>query len=130
MHQDPLSDLLLDAVEVDRERLARVLRNILGIDTKSGQVVLKSGFSQLSARNKVLAYLMGKKAAVLLGKTEIEEVSPIDIVQNTGIPSGTVNPKLRELKTIHLVSQTDASQYYIASHQMLQALAELDKEQR
>jgi len=128
MSQDPLSDLLLDASEVDRARLSKALGDILGIDTKSGQVVLKPGFSRLSARNKLLAYLLGRKAAVLLDRAEVESVAPKDIPQDTGMPSGTVHPKLRELLEDHLVSQTESSEYYVARHQVLQAISELEKE--
>jgi len=127
MEQDPLSDLLLDAAEVDRARLARALRDILGVDTESGCVVPKPGFSNLSTRNRVLAYLLGKKAAMLLGKAESEAVSPKDIPGETGMPSGTVYPKLKELREARLVSQTESSAYYVASHQILKALGELEK---
>lgn len=122
MNQDPLTDLLLDASEVDRAQLATALGDILGIDTSSGRVVLKPGFNRLSARHKVLAYLLGRKVAMLLGKADSEEVAPKDISRETGIPSGTVHPKLKELREAHLVSQTDSSEYYVAPHQMLQAL--------
>lgn len=127
MNQDPLSELLLDAAEIDRARLARTLHDILGIDTESGRVVLKPGFNQLSARNKMLAYLLGRKAAMLLGKADTEATAPKDITLETGIPSGTVNPKLSELRKDHLVSQTESSEYYVAPHQLLQAIDELEK---
>jgi len=127
MNEDPLSTLLLDVSEVNRTRLASTLRDILGIDTESGQVVLKPGFSELTTRLKVLAYLLGRKAAALLGKADIEAAAPRDISQETGMPSGTVNPKLRELRDSHLVSQTESGQYYVAPHQFLQAIDELEK---
>jgi DNA-binding transcriptional ArsR family regulator len=127
MNRDPLADLLLDASEVDRARLATALSDILGIDTTSGRVVLKPGFNRLSARNKLLAFLLGRKVAMLLGKAGSEEVAPKDISRETGIPSGTVNPKLKELREAHLVSQTNSSEYYVAPHQMLQALDELEE---
>ena len=127
MNQDPLADLLLNAAEVDRARLSSALSDILGVDTESGRVVIKPGFSRLSARNKLLAYLLGRKAAVLLGKADIEAVAPKDIQQETGMPTGTVNPKLRELLQDRLVSSTKSSEYYVAPPQLNQAIAELEK---
>jgi len=126
MNHDPLSDLLLDAVEVDRARLAGALRDILGVDVNSGRVVLNPGFSQLSTRHKVLAYLLGRKAAVLLDKAETEAVAPKDIAGETGMPPGTVHPKLKELREDRLVSQTESSEYFVAPHQLLQAISELE----
>lgn len=127
MSQDPLADLLLDAAEVDRARLSSALSDILGIDTESGRVVIKPGFSRLSARNKLLAYLLGRKAAVLLGKVDVEAVPPKDIQRETSMPRGTVHPKLRELLQDRLVSSTESSEYYVAPPQFLQAIMELEK---
>lgn len=126
--EDPLFDLLLDATEVDRTRLSRALREILGIDTDSGRIVLKPGFVRLNTRKKVLAYLLGKKAAFLLGKTDSEATAPKDVSVETGMPSGTVNPKLRELLEDHIISRTEQSEYYVAAAQFLQAIDELEQE--
>lgn len=128
MNQDPLSDLLLDASEVDRARLSKALSDILGIDAESGRVVLKPGFARLTARGKVLAYLLGTKAAVLLGRSDVEAATPKDISEQTGMPPGTVNPKLRELLRDRIVSGTESSQYYVAPAQVLPAIDELEKE--
>lgn len=128
MNEDPLAGLLLDAAEVDRARLSGVLADVLGIDAKSGRLVLKPGFSRLTARAKVLAYLLGRKAAVLLGKAETEAAAPKDISREAGMPSGTVNPKLRGLLEDRLVSSTESSEYYVAPAQVLAAISELEKE--
>jgi hypothetical protein len=128
MNEDPLADLLLDADEVDRARLSTALRDSLGIDGKSGRVVLKPGFSRLSARGKLLAYLLGRKTAVLLNKADTEATPPRDISRETGMPSGTVNPKLRELFEDRLISLTESSEYYVAAPQVIAAIGELEKE--
>lgn len=126
MSDDPLSNLLMDSEQVDRESLARALQDYVGIDGKSGKVVLKPGFNKLSARKKMIAYLLGKKVSKLLGKIENELTSPKDIPTETGVPRGTVNPKLREISDARLVSQTKDGEYYIESHQILSCIAELE----
>jgi len=125
---DPLKDLLLDADEVDRAQLAKALKNYLGIDSKTGRVVLKPGFKTLSTRNRVLTYLLGYKVSTLLGLIDSEEVAPKDIPNETGLPKGTVYPKLKELKEDRLISQSDSSKYYVAPHQILTAIEVLNKE--
>jgi len=128
MNQDPLTHLLLDASEVDRAQLSRALSESLGIDAGSGRVVLKPGFSRLSSRNKLLAYLLGRKVAVLLDKADDEPAAPKEISEETGMPSGTVSPKLRELLRERLVSTTESSEYYVTPAQVLPAIGELEKE--
>jgi len=129
MPDDPLSNLLLDAEEIDRASLARVLHDYVGIDSKSGKIIQKASFNKLSARQKLLAFLLGKKVAKLLGKLDIELTSPKNIQDETGIPKGTVNPKLRELVDNRLVSQTKEGEYYIESHQILDCVAELENKE-
>lgn len=127
MTNDPLTNLLLDAEQIDRESLARALKDYVGVDSKSGKVVLKSGFNKLSSRKKMIAYLLGKKVSKLLGKIDNELAAPKDIPNETGIPKGTVHPKLRELSETRLVSQTKDGEYYIESHQILGCITELEK---
>jgi hypothetical protein len=129
MVDDPLAKLLLDSEEVDRASLARALHDFVGIDSRTGKVVLKPGFNKLTSRKKVLAYLLGKKVAKLLGKIDNELTSPKDIPLGTGIPKGTVNPKLRELSDARLVSQTKEGEYFIESHQILKCVAELENKE-
>jgi len=126
MADDPLSKLLLDAEEIDRASLARVLHDYVGVDSKTGKIIQKASFNKLSARQKLIAYLLGKKVAKILGKVDIELTSPKDIQNETGIPKGTVNPKLRELVDGRLVSQTKEGEYYIESHQILNCVALLE----
>jgi hypothetical protein len=127
MVEDPLSKLLLDVQEVDRASLARALQDYIGIDKKSGKIVLKVNFNKLNARQKVIAYLLGKKVAKLLNKTETELITPMDIIDETSIPKGTVNPKLRELVDARLISQAKDGEYYVEHHQIPGCITELEK---
>ena len=127
MAKDPLEDLLLDAAEVDRARLADALREVLGIDGTSGKIVPKPGYNSLKTRQKVLSYLLGMKVAVLVKKVTDELVLPKDIQEATGLPQGTVNPKLKELKEAKLVTRDKAGKYYVAQHQLSAALEDMKK---
>jgi len=124
---DPLKSLLLDGKEVDRARLAQGLADILGVDQNDGRLVLKPGFNALSTRHRVLAYLLGVKASHLLGLAEREDVANKEIIESTGMPPGTVNPKISELRDARLVTKTDKGTYWIAGPQVLPALSDLAK---
>lgn len=116
--EDPLKALLLDAVEANRARLAQALHDVLGVDTKSGGIVLKPGFNSLDTGRRVLAYLLGALAAKLLDLRETEEVQPIELQQRTGMPKGTVNPKLSQLHKDRRVSKGPGGAYFVAGHQI------------
>lgn len=129
MNDDPLSSLLLNAEEVDRASIARALKDYVGVDNTSGKIILKASFDKLGARQKLIAYLLGKKVAKLLAKIDIELSSPKDIQIETGIPKGTVNPKLRELVESRLISQTKDGEYFIESYQILKCVAQLENKE-
>jgi len=55
----------------------------------------------------------------------VEEVAPKDIPGETGLPKGTVGPKLKDLREARLVSQTASGDYYISPHQVMKAIEDL-----
>jgi hypothetical protein len=125
--KDPLESLLLDAAEVDRARLAAALRDSVGVDTKTGGIVLKPGFNNLTSRQKVIAYLLGRKAAHLLQKNDGEAATVTTLQKETGMPVGTIGPYLRQLLKDKVISQTASKEYYLENHQLSHAIAEMTK---
>jgi hypothetical protein len=125
---DPLQELLLDADEVDRAQLAQALKGILGVDKKTGRVVLKPGFNELDTKHRVLAFLLGAKVAHLLGVAETETVLPKDLEKQTGMPHGTVAPKLSQLLDDKLIAKTPQGGYHVAAHQVGRAADDLRRE--
>jgi hypothetical protein len=123
--KDPLHALLLDASEVDRTRLAQGLEGIVGLDSASGRLVLRPGFNELDSARKVTAYLLGALAAHLLELRDDDKVTPSEIQTETGLPKGTVNPKVSQLHKERRISKTKAGAYFIAPHQIDAALTQL-----
>jgi hypothetical protein len=115
---DPLRELVLDAAEVDRAAIAGALKGRVGIDSKSGRVVLSPGFNALDARRKVVAVLLARKAAHLLDLADMEAMGHREIVEASGLPSGTVAPTLKGLREARLVAQDDTKAYYVPSSQI------------
>lgn len=120
---DPLRELLLDAAEVDRTAIAGALKGRIGIDSKSGRLVLSPGFNSLDSRRKVLAVLLARKAAHLLKLADQETIGHRHIVEVSGLPSGTVAPALKSLREARLVAQDDAKAYYVPASQINAAVA-------
>ena len=120
----PFLELLVDAAEMDRQKIAEALKGVIGID-KSGRVVPQAGFQPLSAHQKLLAFLLGRKAASLLDITDEEAITPGELSKQSGMPEGTVRPALRSLFDGHRVSQDVDKGYYLSPHQVATAIAQL-----
>jgi hypothetical protein len=127
MREDPLGTLLVDVAALDRQAIAEALQDYVGIDRATHGVVTRPGFIELSSRQKILAILLGRKAAALLGTTTKEGISPSDVATSSGIPHGTAKRVLRELIEDRLVSQDTGSLYHLAHHQVEPAIAELSR---
>ena len=123
MATDPLERLVLDATEADRATIADVLSDRVGIDRSSGRIVLLPGYSPLNARSKVLLVLLAAKAAHLLGLRESELLRTQEVVMVSGLPPGTVAPKLKELREDRVVAQGADRAYYVPNA-LLQRVAD------
>ncbi len=123
---DPLAMLLLDAAEVDRALLAEALSDRVGIDSKSGRIVPLPGYAALNARQKVLVILLAAKAASLLGVRDTEVMPAQDVIATSGLPRGTVAPKLKELRDGGLVGQDTDRAYYVPNGLLQRAIQQLN----
>jgi hypothetical protein len=124
-NEDPLSQLLLDAGEVDRGVLATALSDRIGIDSKSGRIVILPGYSPLNTRQKVLVILLAAKAASLLGIRDSEFMGTQEVIGTSGLPQGTVRPKLKELREAGLAAQGTDRAYYVPSARLRRAVEQL-----
>lgn len=121
--RDPLEDLLVDAVAVDRGRIAKALKDIYGIDGQTGAVIAQAGLNALGQREKALAYLLARRVAVLLGIATDETSSPGEVSVGTGIRGGSARPLIRRLLQDHHISQDTDGRYGLSHHQIAGALA-------
>jgi hypothetical protein len=122
--EDPLQALVIDAADVDRQRIADALRGVIAID-KTGQVIPLPGFQDLGAAQKIQAFLLGRKVAVLLDMAEEEAIGPKQLAAQSGVAEGTIYPTVRQLHGSRLISQDVDSAYYLSPHQVTTAIQEL-----
>ncbi|MFW5929195.1 MAG: hypothetical protein ACOCT0_02100, partial [Halobacteriota archaeon] len=85
--EDPLEQLYLDKEEVNRERLSEVLQGKIGIDRETGEPYFLGGFGELNGKQKIVSYLLYRKAAVALSKLSDNEegVESKRIADETGV---------------------------------------------
>ena len=111
---DELESLLVSGKEVDKKLVAEMLKPYLRIDKETCDVRPLSDWDDLKAYNKILLYLLARKAMIALGLNLPEEnASPTEIMLSTGLKQGTINPTLRRLLEDGVVGQTKERKYYI-----------------
>lgn len=110
---DPLAELLVDAAQIDRRAIADAIKGKVAIDQKSSRVVALPAYDALDARRKILAILLARKAAHLLGVVPTEGLSNKDVTSETGLPPGTAAPSLKSLRELRLVGQDESKAYMV-----------------
>lgn len=123
---DPLRKLLVDEIELDMYKLVSVLKGYIGIYSKDGLVIVQKNFNELNTRNKILAYLLGRKVSTMMKYEHPEIVEINEIKKTTGILRGVLMPICIDLKTEKLISRSGSSGYYISESQMLYVVKELE----
>lgn len=111
-----LEELLVSGAELDRQLVAGVLKPVLGIDPKALRVRPAQRWNDLTARGKIVAYLLARRAMKALElQIDQEAVAPLQIVAETGIPKGTVHPQLKGLYEARpqLVDRDSESRYWV-----------------
>jgi hypothetical protein len=118
---DPLDELLVDAAALDHARIANALKGRVAVDRSTGLVVPQAGFDQLSATQKVLCFLLGKKVASLLGVASDETAAPSEVAERTGLPPGTARPTLAGLFDSHRLAKKGRT-YFLSGAQVSNAI--------
>lgn len=131
---DPLAELEVDIEDVNRQKLASLLKGRARIDPEAGRYVLEAPVRDLRADRQIIVALLAQLALRLrqkaLGKQDVVPagLSPRDLVEAIGMPGGTVRPKLRNLDEEGLVWQNGEQGYSVRGH-MLDEIERLLKEE-
>jgi hypothetical protein len=121
--QDPLAALLVNEDSIAREELAAGLAPFVQLTEQGGLWPLPP-FEGLASANKVLCLLLAVKAMAMLGLRDSDRAAPGELVEMSGMPAGTVRPKLSKLAGKRLVVKGDR-EYWISSHGARKALEAL-----
>ena len=105
MHEK-LEDLVVDETEVARDEIAAALAGYLRI-TRTGDLLPEPAFDELPAEHRVLCVLLALQAAHMLGLRSDGAATPTDVVAASGMPAGTVRPKLSALLKARYVVRVD-----------------------
>jgi len=88
---DPLERLVVDKNQINKERLAKALAPVVGID-ESGEVVPLEGFRDLDTAGRITAFLLAQRAALLLDAIDESEygMSTSELADWAEVSGGTV----------------------------------------
>ena len=115
-----LKQLFTDDNDISTDELLGLLSPFIKIHKTSKSIIFLDDAIKQSLKNKLLLFLLGKKVLFLVGQLETDHVKPKDIIEETGIPKGSVLPTLKLLKEPKggsLVS-SDSTGCYITSYQV------------
>ncbi len=116
MSEDSLSKLLVSKEEVNRELLAEVLSPYVKLSKDTSDVIYLPAFGKLTNAEKILVFLLAKKAAKSLGlPVEREEASPTEISRLTGVNYDSVKPTVSSLAKKRVLQKAGDS-YFVANH--------------
>lgn len=111
-----LDELLVSGEELDKELVGGVLKPLLRIDRETCGIRPQATWRSATNQVRVLAFLLARKAMIALQLgLDREAASPAEIIRQTGLPSGSVYPTLKELyeRRPQLVDKDDNSRYCV-----------------
>ncbi len=100
MTDDPFAKLVRTQEELDNEEkrhLADLLEPYVWVNPAKNTVSFRHDAPNMSPTQRVVAFLLARRVLELINPETIGDVSPRDVEAGTGLPGGTVRPKLLEL---------------------------------
>jgi hypothetical protein len=105
----------------NRDRAAK----FVGV-ASDGSVVVKAG-EKWGARERIVAYYLGKHYAVAGGLAEDAVVENQELVTNLGIPDNTVAPRVKELRDGRIVNAVGSGRHILLPSNIKRILDDLEK---
>ncbi len=119
--ENPLYRLVADSQPLDHELLAETIEGYIELQIDPPQVDFTKAWEQLAVDAKILAYLLGRKALAELlaerGETYDEKATPSTIEKETGIPGGSVRPRLSHLRKEKRIKEDNG--YFVPNSALL-----------
>lgn len=112
-----LEDLIVSGAELDKQLVAEILAPYVQLDKDRCTIRPTNGWTQLSNDQKILIYLLSRKAMAALGfDLGTEGATASEVIADTGVKSGTAHPALRKLLGNRLIDQSQDKRYFIPNY--------------
>jgi hypothetical protein len=110
LESDPLESLVVSQTEVATDAIASALQGLVSIVKETGEVMPIAGFSGLDVNSKILAYLLGLRAAVILGLGRQMSATADEVADIVGVDPQRAREYLSRAKRKFLLKTTDGWQ--------------------
>lgn len=115
-NDDPLDVLLVDHREIDRKKLASILKDRVGVDPDEEEVILYAdAHDGRTIADTALFRLLGQRVLNLYRSEVPDGLTPSELSDDTGIKGGSLRPALARLADRNLVSKREG-RYVVPSH--------------
>lgn len=112
-----LEDLIVSGAELDKKLAVEILAPYVQLDKDKCTIRPTEGWTELSNDQKILVYLLARKAMVALGfDLATEGATASEVVAETGVKSGTAHPALRKLLGNRFIDQSQDKRYFVPNH--------------
>jgi hypothetical protein len=112
-----LEDLIVSGEELDKKLVAEILAPYVQLDKDKCTIRPTEGWMRLSEGQKILVYLIARKAMIALSfNLLIEGATASEVVQDTGVKKGTAHPALRKLLGERLLEQSKDNRYIVPNY--------------
>jgi hypothetical protein len=121
---EKLTDLIVREDELVEQQLVSVLQLYVQF-TDRGDLLLQPDFDVLTTEAQVACVLLAIKALGMVGLRSLDAATPAEIVALSGLPGGTVRPKLRDLLKRRCVARNSDGRYFMptnAIHRTIEVL--------
>ena len=111
---DPLDQLVMKAEEVEgeaRKLLADLLTPHVRMDPDMGKIYFVPYPPKLNTKQTVLVYLLAKLALAQKSEKFDPVATAKDVEEATGLPGGSVRPKLTELFRERIIAKSEAGYF-------------------
>jgi hypothetical protein len=125
---DPLDELVVRSEEVEGENrkiLAKILLPHVQIDPEKGTIYFVKQPSNLTTKEQVLVVLLAKLALAQKNPDITPITTPKEVEDISGLPGGTVRPKLGELIKDKIIAKSSVG-YYVEGKNLYKARAILE----
>ena len=124
-----LDKLVVSGTELDKELLGTLLFPFVRLDKDDSSVRPASRWKDLNQQQRILVYLLARKAMVNLPNFNVDEeaAAPILIGEMTGA-GNSARGQLTSLRKKKLVDRTRTGKYYVPNY-ALEAVKEIIKSQ-
>lgn len=124
-----LEDLVVSGADMDRELVGQILAPYLRLDKDTCSIRVTQKWDALGNEEKIILYLVARKAMSALNFTiESEESPPAEVIKQTGLPPGSVYPALRNLLQQRLIDQPGKRRGYLVPNHVLEKVKSIFRE--